>query len=158
MNDNIPYIDLLCNNFKMQKTTQSDEKTIPEETENQKSTVLKDDNEEIMKLLNERLQLGKKTYGHGVIVDQDTRKHGTPDNDWELMALEELLDGLIYTTAAIIRHRRQKNLKREKYGNTMTQDDICLVGKTNVNKESLKDVEIHDDLSVNYHARVDHVM
>ena len=51
MNDNIPYIDLLCNNFKMQKTTQSDEKTIPEETEYQKSTVLKDDNEEIMKLL-----------------------------------------------------------------------------------------------------------
>jgi len=78
--------------------------------ENLTTGKLKDDNEEIMNLLGERLKLGRKTYGHGVIVDQDTRKHGTPDNDWELMALEELLDGLIYTTAAIIRHRRKKTL------------------------------------------------
>lgn len=123
MNDNIPYLDLLCNNFKMQKPVDPSSEEEPEKQTPSRSATLKDDNEEIMQLLHERLQLGRKTYGHGVIVDQDTRKHGTPDNDWELMALEELLDGLIYTTAAIIRHRRQKKLNLKKYDNTKSQDD-----------------------------------
>ena len=67
-----------------------------------------DDNDEIMKLLKERLELGKKKYGHGVKVDQNTQDFGTAEDDWELMALEEMLDGLIYTTASIIRYRRKK--------------------------------------------------
>jgi len=72
-----------------------------------------DDNEEILELLKKRLELGKNTYGHGVIVNQDTTDFGTEEDDWELMALEEMLDGLIYTTASIIRYRR-KNEKKEK--------------------------------------------
>jgi hypothetical protein len=131
MNDNIPYINLLCNNFKMQKPiyTPSDEETTKHKTLNDDSEetvrpkILKDDNEEIMLLLNERLQLGRKRYGHGVVVDQDTRKFGTPDNDWELMALEELLDGLIYTTAAIIRHRRQKQISTQEIISNNKVDD-----------------------------------
>ena len=67
-----------------------------------------DDNQEIMNLLQERLNLGKARYGHGVIVDQNTKDFGTNDNDWQLMALEEMLDGLIYTTASIIRYRREQ--------------------------------------------------
>ncbi len=67
-----------------------------------------DDNNEIMELLQARLNLGRERYGHGVRVNDDTRTFGTEDNDWELMALEEMLDGLIYTTAAIIRLRRIK--------------------------------------------------
>lgn len=66
-----------------------------------------DDNEEILKLVSARLELGKEKYGHGVIVDNDTKKYGTDDNDWKLMALEEMLDGIVYTTAAIIRHKRR---------------------------------------------------
>lgn len=76
-----------------------------------------DDNKEIMKLLQERLDLGKERYGHGVRVDEDTRTFGTKDNDWELMALEEMLDGLIYTTASIIRLRRKK--KKIEYLNNL---------------------------------------
>lgn len=68
----------------------------------------RDDNGEILELLKERLALGVKKYGHGVRVNQNTKDFGTADDDWELMALEEMLDGLIYTTASIIRYRRKK--------------------------------------------------
>jgi len=61
------------------------------------------DNQEIMQLLNSRFLLGKETYGHGVIVD--TEKY-----NWELMALEEALDGMIYVAAAIIKLRRKQAL------------------------------------------------
>ena len=78
-----------------------------------------DDNKEIMELLQARLNLGKERYGHGVRVDEDTRTFGTEENDWELMALEEMLDGLIYTTAAIIRLRRKKSESEIKNYNTL---------------------------------------
>ena len=73
-----------------------------------KVDLIKDDNEEILKLIKERMSLGKQRYGHGIIVDEDTQKYGTESNDWELMALEEMLDGMIYSTAAILRYRRKK--------------------------------------------------
>ena len=78
-----------------------------------------DDNKEIMELLQARLNLGKERYGHGVRVDEDTRTFGTEENDWELMALEEMLDGLIYTTAAIIRLMRKKSESEIKNYNTL---------------------------------------
>lgn len=71
-----------------------------------------DDNEEILDLLKGRLALGRERYGHGVVVDQSTKDFGTEEDDWELMALEEMLDGLIYTTASIIRLRRRKALEK----------------------------------------------
>jgi len=67
-----------------------------------------DDNESIMFYLKQRLELGKERYGHGVIINDDTKKYGTETNDWELMALEEALDGMIYSAAAIIRLQRKK--------------------------------------------------
>ena len=86
-------------------------KMIPQPVKNNSKPLRKikdDDNDEILHLLKDRLALGQKRYGHGVRVDDDTRQFGTEDNDWELMALEEMLDGLIYTTASIIRYRRTK--------------------------------------------------
>ena len=75
-----------------------------------------DDNEEIMNMNKDRLELGKSRYGHGVIVNQNTQEFGTKEDDWELMALEEMLDGLIYTTASIIRYKRkQQNLHKHLY-------------------------------------------
>ena len=72
-----------------------------------------DDNEEIMNMIKDRLELGKSRYGHGVVVNQNTQEFGTKEDDWELMALEEMLDGLIYTTASIIRYKRkQQNLHK----------------------------------------------
>ena len=46
-------------------------------------------------------------------MDQNTQDFGTKDDDWELMALEEMLDGLIYTTASIIRYRRKKKFENK---------------------------------------------
>ena len=88
-----------------------------------------DDNDEIIKLLKERLELGKKKYGHGVKVDQNTQDFGTTKDDWELMALEEMLDGLIYTTASIIRYRRKKENNDIKNINTENNDNQDKVKK-----------------------------
>lgn len=54
-----------------------------------------------------RLELGKKRYGHGVIVNSDTRKWGTPENSWIDMCAEELLDAIIYIVADYIRRGRE---------------------------------------------------
>jgi hypothetical protein len=67
-----------------------------------------DDNNEIMELLEKRLALGRERYGHGVRVDDDTREWGTEENSWELMMLEEALDGMIYSAAAMIRILRKR--------------------------------------------------
>ena len=96
-------LDLLANNKKVIKIK-------PKEKEIKKAVDL-DDNSEILRLLKARMEMGAKKYGHGVKVDQDTTDFGTEHDDWELMALEEMLDGLIYTTAAILRYRRRKEHK-----------------------------------------------
>lgn len=67
-----------------------------------------DDNEEIMKLLQDRLVLGRERYGHGVRIDDDTRQFGTEDNNWETMMMEEALDGMIYAAAQLIRIKRKR--------------------------------------------------
>lgn len=67
-----------------------------------------DDNLEILSLLQERLKLGKERYGHGVIVNDDTTKYGTQDNNWESMMIEEALDGMIYAAAQLIRLKRMR--------------------------------------------------
>jgi len=55
----------------------------------------------------ERLEIGLKRYGHGVIVDSDTREWGTTENSWIDMAVEEFLDGVIYVAADYIRKGRE---------------------------------------------------
>lgn len=67
-----------------------------------------DDNAEIMRLLEERLAIGRERYGHGVIVDDDTRNYGTADDSWETMMMEEALDGMIYAAAQLIRIRKRR--------------------------------------------------
>ena len=54
-----------------------------------------------------RLELGKTRYGHGVIVNSDTREWGTPQNSWIDMCVEELLDAVIYIVADYIRKGRE---------------------------------------------------
>ena len=74
--------------------------------ENQK----KDYNKEIIELLQHRMKIGIERYGHGLRIHDDTRQWGTKENSWEEMALEEVLDGLVYTASAILRlsERRKK--------------------------------------------------
>ena len=82
------------------------------------TTQTPDDNEEILaiikKMLDSRLQFGRKKYGHGVIVNEDTQKYGTEADSWEMMHLEEALDGMIYSAAAMIRVLRKKNMLSNK--------------------------------------------
>lgn len=63
--------------------------------------------ESIEKQILERLDIGMKRYGHGVIVDSDTREWGTPKDSWFDMAVEEFLDALIYVVADYIRSGRR---------------------------------------------------
>jgi|TARA_B110000261_G_scaffold86401_1_gene98785 hypothetical protein len=77
--------------------------------------------------LTERLEIGMKRYGHGVIVDSDTREWGTPKNSWIDMAIEEFLDGVIYVVADYIRKGRvskegMSTLERE-YGAREADDN-----------------------------------
>ena len=104
MND----LDLLANTSKKIKSKEEVKKDTEVKIEE------KDDNGEILDLLKKRMEMGVRKYGHGVRVAQNTQDFGTEDDDWELMALEEMLDGLIYTTAQIIRYRRKKNSSEEK--------------------------------------------
>jgi hypothetical protein len=67
-----------------------------------------DQNEEILNLIKERMDLGLQRYGHGVQVKDDTRQWGTKKDNWSEMALEEVLDGMIYMAAQIIRILKNK--------------------------------------------------
>jgi len=54
-------------------------------------------------LVLERLELGRRRYGHGVRVDDDTRQFGTPADSWLHMANEEHIDAIIYLLADYIK-------------------------------------------------------
>ncbi len=63
-----------------------------------------DDNARILDLLKKRLALGYRKYGHGMRIAEDTEKeYGMSTDSWLHMQLEELLDGMIYLTAATLR-------------------------------------------------------
>lgn len=81
----------------------------PDKTENTQ----KNYNPDILKLLQDRMALGLERYGHGLRIHDDTRQWGTKEDSWEEMALEEVLDGLIYTAAAIFR-LKEKRLQNKK--------------------------------------------
>ena len=65
-------------------------------------------NPQILELLQCRMKLGLERYGHGLRIHDDTRQWGTQEDSWEEMALEEVLDGLIYTAAAIFRLKEKR--------------------------------------------------
>jgi hypothetical protein len=64
----------------------------------------------IENLITERLILGKRKYGHGVRVNDDTITWGTKKDSWMQMAEEEVLDCIIYVIADYIRWGRQPEI------------------------------------------------
>lgn len=90
-----------------------------DETEITNSHLKMDENWHIIQLLKARMKLGAERYGHGLRVYDDTRQYGTQEDSWEEMGLEEMLDGLVYLSAAIIRRDREK-----RYNSHQTNDDI----------------------------------
>ena len=71
-----------------------------------------DDNEQIKKMIDERLAVGVKRYGHGVRHEDDTRQWGNEEDTWVEMGLEEALDLTIYLAAELI---RLKGSRRGKF-------------------------------------------
>ena len=76
-------------------------------------------NREIIQLIKQRLQIGKKEYGQEVDVFDG--------RDWEQEALEEILDSLVYIAAALLKKRKSDskliNILSEKKG--IQQDMEC---------------------------------
>jgi len=68
-----------------------------------------EDNPEILELIKERMELGKKRYGHGIIANDDTRQYGTKTDSWTEMGLEEVLDMTLYLAAQIVRIMKAEN-------------------------------------------------
>ena len=65
-----------------------------------------DNNKEIVDLIVSRMEIGFERYGHGLRINDNTTQWGTKDDSWEEMALEEILDGMVYTAAAILRLKK----------------------------------------------------
>ncbi len=66
---------------------------------------MKDDNEQIREMIDARLEIGVKRYGHGLRHEDDTTQWGTEEDQWTEMALEEALDLTIYLATELIRIR-----------------------------------------------------
>ena len=67
-----------------------------------------DDNQEILRIIKERMEVGAKRYGHGLRSEDDTRQFGTKTDSWTEMGLEEILDSTIYLAAQILRRLRSE--------------------------------------------------
>jgi hypothetical protein len=57
----------------------------------------------VLKRVCDRMELGRSRYGHGVRISDDTRQWGTQRNSWAEMCEEEIIDGLIYISAEMLR-------------------------------------------------------
>jgi len=68
----------------------------------------RDDNQQILQTVVERLEMGIATYGHGFRKDDDTRQFGTEKDTWVEMGLEEALDLSLYLTAELLRMKDER--------------------------------------------------
>lgn len=78
-----------------------------------------DDNLTLLNLIKKRMKVGATRYGHGLRVKDDTRMYGTEEDSWCEMGLEEMLDGIVYMAASIVRNERKRG-----YDRNMVNDDI----------------------------------
>ena len=63
----------------------------------------------IFKDIDERLDLGLKRYGHGIRIHDNTIDFGTKTDSWLEMMEQELLDGIVYLTAHLMRKENIEN-------------------------------------------------
>ena len=69
-----------------------------------------------LELVEERLNMGRERYGHGVRPSDDTTQWGTKTNSWLEMAREEIIDCMIYVCADYI---RENNIEYEGDANSL---------------------------------------
>ncbi len=79
-----------------------------------------------MERIQDRFNIGRETYGHGVRVLDDTRTWGTVKNSWLMMAEEEILDALIYVAADILR-KTYENEQKTTYEFDETDDNSKII-------------------------------
>ena len=89
-------------------------------------------------LLIERLELGRKRYGHGVRVNDDTTQFGTPSDSWMHMALEEHLDAVIYIIADYIK-RNDLHREEDEDDNQLILYYVCNMDKVYVTHKVILD-------------------
>ena len=84
---------------------------------------------DVARKLQSRLTLGKKKYGHGVVVQSNVRAWTLNVTDsWLEMAREEFYDALVYLSAALI---RRQQLGRLTSADKETLDDaVQMLGRT----------------------------
>ena len=70
---------------------------------------MKDDNERILELIQQRLAIGEEIYGHGLRKNDDTTQWGTKADSWTEMGLEEALDLTIYLSTQLLRILDKEN-------------------------------------------------
>ena len=69
--------------------------------------------DEILEKIDKRLDFGKKKYGHGIIIEDDTTKYSNnwdkcSAQNWLMMGYEEMLDGCVYLSAELLRAQKHK--------------------------------------------------
>ena len=77
-----------------------------------------DYNAEIINMIQERMEVGKKRYGHGLRINDDTTQWGTREDSWTEMGLEEVLDLCVYLSAQILRIQ-----EREREGRSVIHSE-----------------------------------
>ena len=70
-------------------------------------------------LIMKRLEFGRQKYGHGIIIKEDTSKYASSwdtcsASSWNVMCLEEMLDGIVYAAASIIQNNNDTNNNKIK--------------------------------------------
>ena len=108
-----------------------------------------DENDEIIELLHERLKLEKNKYGISV---KQNKFDNRANCDWELKALEEMLDGLIYTETTIIRYKRKKTNKMMRASlreTDMNETDTSVIdmNETDTSVIDIKDSIVNEGVS-----------
>jgi hypothetical protein len=95
-----------------------------------------------------RMHMGRTKYGHGVrIIDNMSDYTQNKQDSFLEMQLEEILDGIIYTVAAYLRHIC--SLYKIKLANEDNNEDICNVitnGITFPDKRSQVYKELLEDM------------
>jgi len=88
---------------------------------------MKDDNERILELIQERMKVGVKRYGHGLKKEDDTTQYGTKTDSWTEMGLEEALDLSIYLSTQLLRildREAKQNVAMIKEANVVMRKKI----------------------------------
>ena len=92
-----------------------------------------------MDKVRQRLDLGRKKYGHGVRARDNPQTWGTVRNSWLEMAEEEFLDGIVYVITDFI--------KETGAGGTLGEDDNEVI-LFYVRNPNLIDSEKHRNLII----------